>query len=230
MKKVTLDTSKIARYVWIGRRDINWYHDCEAVFTKLFGKEELELTAKLFAATSITTALKSNLTLFRKAYWEIKNDKPIGNYLPNIKLQLELIRAGQPLSGRKIQAFAGGMSGFKDAVVVDIWLCRAFGIYRQSFRTTTGKEIIGGDAQVPLLDDYAMAKAKTGRLRSASPTTSEYNAVEDYVRGEARAMGLEPRQLSAAIWSGIRIDRTGDRNTHYKEILTNSLTNLFNVI
>lgn len=229
MKKVVLDTSKIARYVWIGRRDINWYHDCEDVFTKLFGKDRLELVAKLFAATSITTALKSNLTLFRKAYWEIQNNKPIGSYLPNIKLQLELIRAGQPLSGRKIQAFAGGMSGFKDAVVVDIWLCRAFGIYKQSFRNN-GKPLSPLPMALPFLDEPMVEEAKAGRMRSASPTTGQYNAVENYVREEAAAMRIEPRQLSAMIWSGVRIDATGNFNTHYKEILTNSLTNLFNVI
>lgn len=67
---------------------------------------------------------KSNVTLFRR--YEIENDLPVGNYLPNIQDQLRLIRSGQPLSGRKINAFARAMAGDQNAVVVDIWLLRAF--------------------------------------------------------------------------------------------------------
>lgn len=192
--------------MWIGRRDINWYKECEFLFTDLFGADKLQLVCKLFAATSINTSLKSNITLFRKALIEIQNDKPVGRYLPNIQNQLALIRDGKDLSGRKINSFAKAMSGDKDAVVVDIWLLRAFNMDKQYIRHTG---------------------AHSGRMRSGGATNKQYTTIESYVRQEAVAMGLEPRQMSSMIWAGVRIDTNGDRETHYKNILRHQFTHLF---
>lgn len=200
-----MDTSKIARYVWIGRNDINWYTECEEMFVELFGREELGLVCKLFAATSINTSLRSNVTLFRKAYGEIKRDLPIGRYLPNIQAQLGQIRAGGELTGRKISSFARAMSGDKNAVVVDIWLLRAFNMEKRYFRKNDGRE------------------------RSGGASDKQYSIIEQYVRTEAMRMKIEPRQLSAMIWAGVRIDMGGSKKTHYKEALMSSMVGLFGV-
>lgn len=207
-----LNTSKIARYAWIGRKDLLWYSIAQTLFTDLFGAERLGLVTKLFAATSINTSLKANITLFRRALYEIENDKPVGRYLPNIKMQLEQVRAGNDLTGRKINSFAAAMAGDVDAVVVDIWLLRAFQIDRKYFRK--GKP----------------GTKQRGNNRSSGPTDNEYTAIENYVREEAKAMNLEARQLSAMIWSGVRIDQSGDKETHYERILRGHFNNLFNVI
>ena len=130
----------IERYIEIGKRDLNWYADCRKVFIHLFGKNKLELVCKLFAATSINTSLKSNITLFRKALYEIENDLPVGKYLPNIQKQLYQIRAGQELTGRKIRSFERAMSGCPNAVVVDTWLLRAFKVDKNYFRQKKGAE------------------------------------------------------------------------------------------
>ena len=89
-----MNTDNIEKYLQIGQRDINWYQDCEALFVGLFGEDKLTTVCKIFAATSINTSMKANITLFRKALYEIENDLPIGAYMPNIKMQLEKIRAG----------------------------------------------------------------------------------------------------------------------------------------
>ncbi len=228
-----MKTDKIARYVWIGKRDLNWYQEAESLFTQLFGREKLKLVTQLFAATSINTSLKANITLFRKALDELENDKPIGNYLPNIKKQLEQIRAGKPLTGRKINSFANAMAGDPDAVVVDIWLLRAFDMDRKYFRLDKDQreqEPIGQAAlEVDVYQTITDIK-KQGRFRSSGATNGEYTKIENYVRQEAKAMGIEARQLSALIWSGVRIDQSGDRETHYATLLRQSLFNMFEAV
>lgn len=206
---VKLDTHKIARYLWIGRGDQHWYRDCQEVFIQLFGEEKLKLVCKLFAATSINTSLKSNITLFRRAFYEIEHGLPTGKYLPNICTQIDRIKAGEPLSGRKINNFANAMAGDKNAVVVDIWIMRAFNMDKRYMRRTGPHE---------------------GLERSGGPTDGQYSRIETYIQEEGRKMGLEPREFCAMLWAGVRIDTSGDKRTHYKEILLHKLTNLFNVI
>lgn len=217
-----MDTSNIEKYLRIGANDQHWYRDCEQLFIELFGKEKLWLVTGLFAATSINTSLKANITLFRRAMYEIELNLPVGSlvngkgetlgYLPNIRNQIQLVRDGKDLSGPKIQAFRKAMSGDKNAVVVDVWLARAFGIERRYFRQQKGGE-----------------KGR-GKIRSAGVSDKDFKAVEKYVRKLAKKKGMEPRELSSMIWAGVRIDNTGDRETHYKELLRNKLTNLFNII
>lgn len=207
-----MNTNKIEFYIYLGKKDKYWYAECQQVFEELFGKDRLELVCSLFAATSINTSLKSNIRLFRKAYYEMMNELPIGNYLPNIKRQLERIRSGKEISGPKITSFMRAMSGDINAVVVDTWILRAFGVNKVYFRQTKGKP------------------EGVGRERSAGTDMKTYCKIEDWVRNYAAMIDAEPRQVSAMIWAGIRIDQTGDTNTHYKEILLNKMTNLFNCI
>lgn len=204
-----MKTNLIPEYVWIGMKDMYWYEECQTCFVELFGKDELRLVTRLFAATSINTSLRSNITLFRRAYYEIQNDKPVGNYLPNIVRQLEQVRAGRELTGRKINSFANAMAGDPDAVVVDIWLLRAFSMDRQYMRHT------GPHAN---------------RLRSGGATDKQYEMIESWVRAEAYKRSIQPRQLSAMIWSGVRIKVNGADDTRYTKILRSLLHNLFKTI
>lgn len=202
-EKQQINTDKIARYVWIGRHDLHWYSDCEKLFAELFGPDNVRLVAQLFAATSINTSLKSNITLFRRALHEIKTGAPVGKYLPNIITQIERIRRGDELSGRKINSFANAMSGDRNAVVVDIWLLRAFGMSKQYFRK--GSQT----------------------FRESGASKRQYDLIEQYVRDEAKAMRIEPRQLSAMLWSGVRIDQGGDTETRYETLLRYQFNTLF---
>lgn len=213
-----IDTSKIKQYVSIGKRDFNWYQDCSDTFIDLYGEENLTTVCKLFAATSINTSMKGNITLFRRAFYEITHGLPIGTtggYLPIIKQQLENVRLGLPLTGRKINAFSVAMDRLPEShmqVVVDVWLTRAFGVDRKYFRQSKGK-----------------AKG-VGMDRDAGVSDGLYTIIEEWCRDEAMRMGIEPRQLSAMIWAGVRISTNGDRRTHYKEILRSKAVNLFGVI
>lgn len=207
-----METINIPRYIEIGAGSLHWYRDCQLCFEELFGTAKLELVCKLFAATSINTSLKSNITLFRKAYWEIEHDKPIGKDLPNIQKQLRQIRSGKDLTGRKIRSFAAAMSGDPNAVVVDVWLLRAFGIDTKYFRQKKGKE------------------KGVGTMRNNGASNKEYTMIEAWIREYAKAFNVEPRQLSSMIWAGVRIETNGDREVHYTNILKSALQNLFGVI
>lgn len=200
-----IDATKIHKYVRIGRKDKDWYTECSKVFIDLFGEDQLRLVSTLFAATSINTSLKANIYLFRKAYLEYTTGAPIGSYLPNIVTQLHHIRNNEPISGRKINNFANAMSGDPNAVVVDVWLLRAFGI--------DTKRVLA-----------------SGRVANASPTKKQYDLIEGWIKDVAPCMEIEPRQLCAMIWSGVRIATNGDRETHYKTLLYNHFNNLFNVV
>lgn len=207
---IVLNTDSIAKYLWIGRNDKDWYKGCRQVFVDIFGEEEIELVCSLFAATSINSSLKSNIQLFRKAYYEIKNDLPVGNYLPVMKQQIVSIREGGDLSGRKIRSFKNAMKGDQQAVVVDIWLLRAF---MQDIKHN--RKVKGTDQVV---------------LRSGGATDRQYTAIETYIREQSAGMGLHPCEMSAMIWAGVRINQGGDRQTRYESILRHSFNNLFSVV
>lgn len=201
-----MNVENISRYVWLGEKDKNWYADTRATLVDIFGEDDLPLVAKLLAATSINTSLKSNITLFRRAYYEIKNDLPVGDYLPNIQAQLRQVRAGGELTGRKINSFARSMQGDVNAVVVDIWLLRAFG------------------------EDRKYKRALSGLERSGGATDKQYTTIEAWVRKEAFYRHLTPCELGAMIWGGVRREQSGDNETRYCDFLKYQFSNLFNVI
>ena len=190
-----MDTTEIEKYLEAGKNDKNWYQECEKTLVEIFGQNQLKIVTKIFAATSINTSLKANVTLFKRAYNEYLNDLPIGNYLPNIQKQLLQVREGLPLTGPKINAFANAMSGDPDAVVVDIWLLRAFKMNRRYYRK-------GSDS-----------------VREGGATKKQFRDIESWVRTEALKRGIQPREMSAMIWSGIRQIKGGDTQTRYTDIL-----------
>jgi hypothetical protein len=208
-----MDVSKIDLYINAGMKDKNWYQECEQLFVEIYGRERLPLITKLFAATSINSSLKSNITLFRKALHEIENNLPFSDYLPGIKKQLEYVRAGEPLRGLKINAFSQAMSGDENAVVVDTWLLRAFDMDKQYGRKEWKKE-------------HGVEVLQT-RFRSSGASKKAFRDIEAWVRNRAQEMGIQPRELSAIIWTGVRSTLSRERETHYKTILKMKLYNMY---
>jgi len=194
-----VNTANIDKYIDRGYKDgLSWYADTQALFVEIYGPEYLPLVSKLFAATSINSSLKSNIRLFRRALYELESGLPMGKYLPVMAMQIDAIRNGRPMSGRKIRSFAAAMSGDVNAVVVDIWLLRAFEESNKYYRQLSGT------------------------LREGGATKWQYDVIEEYVRQEARIRGLEPRQVSAMIWSGVRRGVT-----RYHDILRHQIYNMY---
>lgn len=131
-----LNFQNIATYLWLGRDAVDWYARQRDVLIELFGAQNLVTACQLLAATSINTELRANVTLFSRAIAEIKAGEDVGSYLPIIRKQIQAVREGKGLSGRKISAFARALAGDQHAVVVDVWMYRAFGVKPTDHRYT----------------------------------------------------------------------------------------------
>jgi hypothetical protein len=112
-----------------------WYDDAKAEFDRMFGANA-DLFSDLVAATSPNMDVKSNISLALKAMEKImKGERGVGNYFKaedgfiGAHLQnLNRILDGKPISGPKVGEFARAIKGDRDAVVVDTWMLRAFGM------------------------------------------------------------------------------------------------------
>lgn len=93
-----------------------------------FPGEDINLISDLIAATSIHSSIPTNIIQFFKARNFYYTDKPMVGFIPNMAMQLELVKAGKPLTGRKILNFSNAIKGDANAVVVDMWITRAFGL------------------------------------------------------------------------------------------------------
>lgn len=160
----------------------------------------------VMAATSMNTSLKGNITQFIKMMYVIKNDLPFPKLMPNMSDHLRLVKEGKPLRGRKVFNFSEAMKGNPNAVVVDIWILRAFKV-----------------------DKQRKMKTKRGvRMKSGGATKSAYDAIEKWIQEKALEINWQPRQLCAAIWSGVRTESTNKGNTTtYSDILSMKLNTLF---
>lgn len=103
-----------------------WYNVKEPL-EELFG-QDAPVMAKILAATSNNSTVKSNTTIALKVYgqWKLNPTKdPIGvmsTMYPAIRDAVE----GREFGGRKVNNFAKALMGDPSAVVVDRWMMRAF--------------------------------------------------------------------------------------------------------
>jgi hypothetical protein len=198
--KITLDTANIARYVWNGQGDRFWYAETRRELAEMLPVEDIDLLIDLLVATSITTSLKANVYQAFKALYQLKNDLPFEGYLPAIQYQLDLIKKGEEFKGRKIWNYAQALKGNRDAVVVDIWVVRAFGLEVQYYNENVSRQL------------------------QRSPSNRVYSAIQDYMTDNALKMRLQPRELQSMIWAGIRTERTGRANTtRYRDVVANRI-------
>jgi hypothetical protein len=105
-------------YFAIGKSlGLRWYAESEPGVIAA-GKGDKHLGAALIAATSPKTPILDNL---RRA---MRGDSP----LPCHKSNLALAYAGQPLRGPKVEAFRKALLGDTDAIPLDVWMLRAYGL------------------------------------------------------------------------------------------------------
>jgi len=190
-----METSMIDTYLMKGVRDKHWYAECESTLVEIFGQDQLWIVTRILAATSINTSLKGNITLFRRAYAEYLSGAEFSSYLPNIRKQLVSLREGGDLSGRKIRSFAQSMTGDENAVVVDVWILRAFKMNRTFLR------------------------AASNTVREGGASVKQYTVIEAWMREQAPKYGLKPREMCAMIWSGVRTMQGTETSTRYTDIL-----------
>jgi hypothetical protein len=186
--------NQVSKYLINGRYHKDWYtREPEKLYELLPEFEGLPIL-RAFAVTSMTTSIEANVCLAIKALLQIKRGQDFAGFLPNQILYLNLVKSGQDVPGRKIMNFIRALEGDKNAVVVDIWMCRAFGLINS--RT---------------LPD--------GRNYWKAPTNKEYSAIEYFCRKDAAYLGMEPRQYQSCLWAGIKKEQGMTTNVSWSDIL-----------
>lgn len=200
--KKEIHFSKIGRYLLNGRPDQSWYRATYAELSELLPMVDEQVLFHLMAGTSMNAQLQSNIKLFFRAlahyYGKEKTlvynsavakdiETQFSGFLPAAIYQLDHFVEHGKLRGRKISNFAQAMLHDLDAVVVDIWIMRAFGADR--------KYVFRNQAE-----------------KSRSPEKRLYDIIEYYIQRMARIIDLEPREFCSMIWGGVRVEETGTRN------------------
>ena len=174
-------SNNLDHYFTLGKNSKFWYKDeSEKICTLLPEFTNLPII-RIFAVTSMTTSIEANVHLALKACLQWTKDQPFKGFLPNQITYLNLIKQGKDVPGRKIMNFIRALEGDENAVVVDIWMCRAFNMINER----------------PL----------RGRIYFRSPSKWEYDYIESYVRGDAKRRDVTPRQYQSMIWSGIKLEQ-----------------------
>lgn len=101
------------------------------------------------------------------------------------------------------------LEGDKNAVVCDIWMCRAFGIEHKRILRDKSKNRVRNYFTVPL--------------------KKEYDAIEEYCRDFANNNSLEARQVQSMIWAGIKREQGVTNNVSWS-ILLNKKRGMFSFI
>ena len=101
-----------------------WYYEAQEVaedVAEILGAS-LEIGASIVSAFSPRERWSSNVA---KAY-AFANGKPVTGLQNNLRMaQAAMVSGFDALKGQKTNAFARAIAGDTDAVVIDVWMCRA---------------------------------------------------------------------------------------------------------
>lgn len=193
---IELDTKNISGYIDSGKCHKDWY-DYEAdSLIKLLPEFKGFPIIRAFAITSMTTSIEANVCLALKALQQMKRGEDFNRFLPNQITYLNLMKQGKDVPGRKIMSFIRALEGDENSVVVDIWMCRAFGLNKK--------------------------RNLNGRVYHVVPTKKEYDAIENFVKKDSKKHGLSPRQYQAVVWGAIKSQESVvSKNVSWSDILYN---------
>jgi len=194
MSDKILDISNINHYFSLGIDHKNWYSTEASKLINLLPEFEGLPIIRTFAVTSMTTSIEANVHLALKALLQYKNGEVFHGFLPNQITYLNLIYQSKDVPGRKIMNFINALEGKKDSVVVDIWMCRAFGLINHRV-------------------------LPSGRNYWKSPSIKEYSLIEKYCIGDSIKRNIEPRQYQSIIWAGIKRQNGMTKNVSWSDLL-----------
>jgi len=146
-KKYNIPTNKLLAKKCLEYRDArDWYANSRAAIDKLLTERyqypvymQRKLFIDILAATSPRQSVKRNLKCTLDIYIELimgdGNYKKISCGIATKQIHKNIERAiisTKELHGQKVRAFAEALNGNKEAVVIDSWVLKAFGIPRQT--------------------------------------------------------------------------------------------------
>ena len=156
-----------------------WYTEAGDFARSLCLMQPLHATWNMEVACSVVSAFSPRVTWAHnkvKAYQYAQGITPKGLRSHVDAADRCIVQGFAGLRGLKTNAFARAIAGDRDAVVVDVWMCRAAGL-------TTAD----------------------GRVKDA-PTAVEYRAIADAIRSIAATptVNMAPATLQALLWIVIR--------------------------
>ena len=107
----------------------DWYRDCGDKIRQEYGRYA-GLFIGLLAATSPRKQVSANFRLANRIFHRHIGGLPIeyDRLLPAARSNVKRALLNEPLSGNKVRAFAENLKGNFDAVTIDIWILRYYGI------------------------------------------------------------------------------------------------------
>jgi hypothetical protein len=176
-----------------GKEGADWYAQAMPRIRQMLG-DQADKIIDYFAATSPNATVKANTGFAVKALEQDKAAEPFTGYLGQSIDRLKKAKAGEPFGGLKVSAFTKALRGDPNAVVVDRWIARHWGLDKV--------------------------------------TNKQYGEIADQITKHAQDMGVEPRQLQAALWVAAKKNwgRAGDTAAPFEEVLQDMIAQrkLFN--
>lgn len=187
------DVKKIFEYADAGMDAKEWYDHARPQLQKIFGPHT-DLFLHFLAATSPQTKVAPNVEQAMKAFQEHIAGRPFStNFEAHVK-NLGRAARGEPLEGPKVTSFIANLLGDKIRVTVDTWMAQAYGL---GIRSKAHLE--------------ALARGEDAKAGLSNP---QYRFLDYAVTQAARQRGIDPRQMQAAIWVGIKRMEGNPKYTH----------------
>lgn len=183
----------IYKHIQNGMDHKDWYTTEAHRLMELFPEFAGLPIIRCFAVTSMKTSIEANVHLAIKALLQIKRNEPVKGFLPAQALYLNLIRQGMDVPGRKIMSFINALEGDKNAVVVDMWMCRAFNL--------------------------EVKREWKNSIIDKAPSKAVYDEIEWKCRLIAAHNGWEARQVQSMIWAGIKRERGISKNVSWSDLI-----------
>jgi hypothetical protein len=117
-----------------GKEGLHWYDNIAGLLKKRLGSQKnVEMFLNFVAATSPRMPVMRNLDQAIQAYNQYMSGQEFSGFMrthvPNILRAFK----GEELSGSKVNNFAKAMAGDANAVTLDVWMARAFGMNKDQF-------------------------------------------------------------------------------------------------
>ena len=192
-----IDTSDIGVYLLKGRNDKNRYSETHDLISSYINHEDTGILIDILAATSIRTQLKGNVTKARK----------------NFKIYKERLQNPEEEICRdtNFQAVESHLNNIKNKEPLNGRKVRNFA------------RAMRGDPNAVVVDIRIMRAFKLmGKEIERSPSTKEYDQIENYIKFIASEIGRQPREVCSAIRGGIR--KKFNDQTRYDDILEKFFT------
>ena len=201
-------------YAEMGKGSNGWYHGVGDYVKRKLGIKDGNLFLDFMAiASQGQLAGVADLNIAIDAFTRLRRGEnpedlvkelKIGNVTgPNIRRHLLARMQGMPLeklfgvSELKVRDYRRALDGDPNVVVVDRWMWRTY--YYDEWNAAK-----------------AQADAQGKNFNSWQGTVSQYRMIQERVTQEAQRLGINPSDLQAQIWAGIKLATEGPNATGLK--------------